>query len=311
MRLKISKSIQVGLLFLPLLLGLALAIALQVISGNNPVIRFQARADLGTLALIGGSLLTFILLGGWTVRGVHNRSLKRSLATVLSETTLARRRFLGRLDHELRNSLTALHSTLGYLHGTSNVIDISRGLNDISVQVSRLRSLVIDLRKLADLEEQAIERQPVDIGELLKDVLETIQVHPDYNERQVRLTLLQSPWQLSPVQGDGALLSLACYNLLDNALKFSQVGDNVEVRAFEVDNWLVIEVADNGPGIPENDLPYIFEELYRGSNARGQPGSGLGLALVQTIVRRHGGTVTVRSRSGQGTVLTLRLPLGL
>lgn len=311
MRQKISKSIRVGLLFLPLLLGLALGIALQVISGNNPVIRFQARADLGTLALIGGSLLTIILLGGWAVRGVHNRSLKRALSTVQSETAQARRRFLGRLDHELRNSLTALQSTLGYLHGTSNEIDISRGLNDLSVQVSRLRSLVIDLRKLADLEEQAIERQPVVITELLNEVLETVQVHPDYDERQVQLTLLQSPWQLSPVQGDRALLSLACYNLLDNALKFTQAGDNVDVRAFEVDNWLVIEVADNGPGITESDMPFIFEELYRGSNAHDKRGSGLGLALVQTIVRRHGGTITVRSRSGQGTVFTMRLPLGL
>ncbi|MBE0411607.1 MAG: HAMP domain-containing histidine kinase [Anaerolineales bacterium] len=307
--MKISKSIQIGLLFLPLFIGLTMAIALQGISGSNPIIRFQARADLGTLALIGGSILSIILLGGWTVRNIYNRSLKRSLSIVLSETSQTRRRFLGRLDHELRNPLTALQITLEYLYGTPNEIEVTRGLNDISVQAGRLRSLVTDLRKLADLEEQTIERQPVDIGELLKEVLEIIQVHPDYDERQVQLTLLQSPWKLSYVQGDRALLSLACYNLLDNALKFTQAGDNIEVRAFEVDNWLVIEVADNGPGIPDNDLPFIFEELYRGSNTSDQPGSGLGLTLVQTIVRRHGGSVTVRSRSGQGTVFTLRLPL--
>jgi two-component system, OmpR family, sensor kinase len=308
-QLKISKSIQIGLLFLPLFIGLTMAIALQGISGSNPIIRFQARADLGTLALIGGSILSIILLGGWTVRNIYNRSLKRSLSIVLSETSQTRRRFLGRLDHELRNPLTALQITLEYLYGTPNEIEVTRGLNDISVQAGRLRSLVTDLRKLADLEEQTIERQPVDIGELLKEVLEIIQFHPDYDERQVQLTLLQSPWKLSSVQGDRALLSLACYNLLDNALKFTQAGDNIEVRAFEVDNWLVIEVADNGPGIPDNDLPFIFEELYRGSNTSDQPGSGLGLTLVQTIVRRHGGSVTVRSRSGQGTVFTLRLPL--
>jgi two-component system, OmpR family, sensor kinase len=308
-QLKISKSIQIGLLFLPLFIGLTMAIALQGISGSNPIIRFQARADLGTLALIGGSILSIILLGGWTVRNIYNRSLKRSLSIVLSEISQTRRRFLGRLDHELRNPLTALQITLEYLYGTPNEIEVTRGLNDISVQAGRLRSLVTDLRKLADLEEQTIERQPVDIGELLKEVLEIIQFHPDYDERQVQLTLLQSPWKLSSVQGDRALLSLACYNLLDNALKFTQAGDNIEVRAFEVDNWLVIEVADNGPGIPDNDLPFIFEELYRGSNTSDQPGSGLGLTLVQTIVRRHGGSVTVRSRSGQGTVFTLRLPL--
>ncbi|MBO9361169.1 MAG: sensor histidine kinase [Thermoflexus sp.] len=98
-------------------------------------------------------------------------------------------------------------------------------------------------------------------------------------------------------------------NLLDNALKFTRAGDRVEVRVMEDGEWAVVEVADTGPGIPAEELPHIFEELYRGSNARGIPGSGLGLALVQRIVALHGGEVTVRSREGQGTVVRVRLPL--
>jgi two-component system OmpR family sensor kinase len=105
------------------------------------------------------------------------------------------------------------------------------------------------------------------------------------------------------------LLFLTVHNLVDNALKFTAPGDTVEVRAFEDDTTVVVEVADTGPGIPEEELPHVWEELYRGHGARGVQGSGLGLALVQAIVERHGGQIGLRSRVGQGTVFTLRLPV--
>jgi two-component system OmpR family sensor kinase len=104
-------------------------------------------------------------------------------------------------------------------------------------------------------------------------------------------------------------LFLALHNLVDNAIKYSRSGDTIEVRAFEDGAAVVIEVADTGQGIPDNELPQIWDELYRGQGARGLPGSGLGLALVRTIVERHGGVVGVRSRQGQGTVFTMRLPI--
>jgi two-component system OmpR family sensor kinase len=111
------------------------------------------------------------------------------------------------------------------------------------------------------------------------------------------------------VQGDVDLLFLAVHNLISNALKFSRAGDTVEVRAFEDGQTVAIEVADTGPGIAEADVPHVWEELYRGQGARGIPGSGLGLSLVQAIVLRHEGTVRLRSREGQGTVVSLRLPV--
>jgi len=100
------------------------------------------------------------------------------------------------------------------------------------------------------------------------------------------------------------------YNLVENALKFTSRKDSVEVRALEDGRTIVIEVADTGAGIPPEDLGSIFEELYRGSNARGTEGSGLGLALVNRIAILHGGGVGVRSSQTdpRGTVFTLRLP---
>ena len=111
------------------------------------------------------------------------------------------------------------------------------------------------------------------------------------------------------MRGDRDLLFLAVYNLLDNALKFTRPGDIIEVRAVENGRTVTVEVADTGPGIPEDELPHVFEELYRGQRARGTEGSGLGLALVRAIAERHRGMVTVRSREGEGTVFTLHLPL--
>jgi two-component system OmpR family sensor kinase len=111
------------------------------------------------------------------------------------------------------------------------------------------------------------------------------------------------------VEGDQDLLFLAAHNLVDNALKFTQPGDTIEIRAFEDGEQVVIEVADTGPGIPEEEIPHIWDELFRGQGGHGIPGSGLGLALVRAIAERHGGQVTLRSRRGQGTVFTLRLPV--
>jgi two-component system OmpR family sensor kinase len=104
-------------------------------------------------------------------------------------------------------------------------------------------------------------------------------------------------------------LLLVFHNLLDNADKFCEPGDTIEVRAFEDGSVVVVEVADTGPGIPPEELPHIWEELYRGEKARGVPGSGLGLALVRAIVERHHGQISLRSREQQGTVVTVRLPM--
>ena len=114
------------------------------------------------------------------------------------------------------------------------------------------------------------------------------------------------------IVGDRDLLVLAMYNLVENALKFTSAQESVEVRAMEDGKAVVMEVADSGAGIPPEDLPKIFEELYRGSNARGTEGSGLGLALVSRIVALHGGQIEVRSRQTEprGTVFTIRLPEG-
>jgi signal transduction histidine kinase len=128
-------------------------------------------------------------------------------------------------------------------------------------------------------------------------------------ERQITLNVQQTPWPVTAVRRDRDLLMLAFSNLLDNALKFSQTGDRVEIRASEDGRMAIVEIADTGAGIPADELSQIFEELYRGRNARGIPGSGLGLKIVERIIFLHQGSLQVRSKPEQGSVFTIRLPL--
>jgi signal transduction histidine kinase len=99
------------------------------------------------------------------------------------------------------------------------------------------------------------------------------------------------------------------YNLLDNAVKFCQPGATIEVRGREDGLFVMVEVADTGPGIEAGELPHVWEELYRGQHGRTVPGSGLGLAMVRAVVERHGGAISLDSKADQGTVVTVRLPV--
>ncbi len=159
----------------------------------------------------------------------------------------------------------------------------------------RISRLTADLRKLAELETRTVEMSPVNLAEVLQQVVALTQEKPEAETRRLTLTLPQAPWPLPPVQGDRDLLLLALHNLIDNALKFTRPGDTIEVRASEDGSSVVIEVADTGPGIPEAELPHVWEELYRGEGAHGIAGSGLGLPLVRAIIDQHRGRIVMQS----------------
>jgi two-component system, OmpR family, sensor kinase len=284
-------------------LGLALDLLWQFLNGLSPIIFM--RVDAGTLFLLLAITFSLVWVFGASMRTSAARRGEHALRQARLEEADAHRRFIRRLDHELKNPLTAIRA------GLANLPDSGDGqvVPSVRAQVDRLAHLSADLRKLADLETQPLEREPVDVGELLNEVVEQVREREERLTRQIRVTVPRAPWPLTPVPGDRDLLFLAIHNLVDNALKYSRAGDTIELRAFEDSAAVVIEVADTGAGIPEDELSQVWEELYRGRGARGVPGSGLGLALVRSIVERHGGTAGVRSRAGQGTVFALRLLL--
>jgi two-component system OmpR family sensor kinase len=292
------------LLFLPGILGLLLKIILERGWLENSVLFL--RIDLGTLALLLGIFLSILLFIIWGIFLWQDRQFNDEFIQYQATTAEERRQFLQRLDHELKNPLTAIQAGLANLDGSVN----QPAIESIKAQTLCLSRLVADLRKLAELETRPIERSLVNLSAILEEAVAIIQEGPEADQRSITLSLPQAPWPLPEVQGDEDLLLLALLNLLGNAVKFSEPGATVEARAFEDADMVTIEVADTGPGIPENEVPFVWQELYRGHGARGVPGSGLGLALVRAITERHGGQVTLRSRVRQGTVVTMKIPIG-
>jgi two-component system, OmpR family, sensor kinase len=287
----------------PALVGGALAVAIA--AGVAPLI-VTLSFTTWSLALYAGLLASAamaLLIYGIRRRTRRERERADAALAALRETAAdERRRFLRRLDHEVKNPLMAIRAGLANLPAASQSASIGS-------QIERLSSLVGNLRKIADIETQPLDRSRVDIAALLNEAVALAEDHPNAKARRVALSLPRAPWPVSSIDGDYDLLVLAIYNLIENALKYSAEGATVEVRVVEDGPVMLIEVANTGSSIPEDDLSQVFDELYRGEDAKRMPGSGLGLALVRTVIHRHGGAITPRSRPGQGTAFTIRLPL--
>ncbi len=273
----------------------------------NPVL--YLRGNLAPLAALGGLILSICALASLYFWSRNQESHLREVQSVRERASADRRRFLHRLDHELKNPLTAIQAGLTNLSDEDLGEYLCNEVAAVRVQVLRISRLVADLRKLAVLENSVLETTMVNPGELLTEVIDVFENSASIQERNLALILPNAPRPLPDVVGDPDLLLLAIHNLLDNAIKFTAPGDTIEVRASENGHEIVIEVADTGQGIPDEELGLVWEELYRSKQARGVPGSGLGLPLVSAIIEKHGGSVDLRSIPSQGTVFSVHLPV--
>jgi two-component system OmpR family sensor kinase len=227
-----------GVLFL-----LLLAAAVLLWAGVLPDPLLQVRIDLGNILFVIG----LAAAAGWiVVRLVLNRTERRTSEVAQAQSADERRRFLRRLDHELKNPLTAMRAGLANLSSAPNQDSRSEVIASIDAQTLRLSRLAGDLRKLAELEIRPLELTKVDSASLLQEVFDLAESQPGAAGRSLHLTLPQAPWPLPQIQGDRDLLFLALHNLLDNALKFSGDGNTIEMRAHEDGASIVVEVADTG-----------------------------------------------------------------
>ncbi len=320
-----AKRLWINLLLISLPFWVGLLCGILSHSFLEPETPVLVQTDLGLAAFVFGGvvrqwsffgfLLGFlitailVLFYYWDLRSI--RQAKGIIADATLDLEQNRRNFLRRLDHEIKNPLTGMRAALVNLQEAQSKDERIRAAENASRAVTRLTRLLSDLRKLSDLGERPIEQSRVDVPDLLQDAVDAAHVLPVYDGREVSLLIPKVPSPFPCVVGDRDLLVLAVYNLIENALKFTGDEDSVEVRVSEDGQVIVIEVADSGVGIPVEDVPKIFEELYRGSNARSTEGSGLGLALVRRIVDLHNGQIHVRSSQiePRGTVFTIRLPV--
>jgi len=291
----------------PALLGLFIAAVLQQSETINPTIRVAF--PLSAAVFILGIAATALWAGWVGLSAWYGRRQQAILEQQRQQAGKDRRRFMQRLDHELKNPLTAIRAGIANLSSAEDDAARQVALSTLSGQAVRLSRLTADLRKIAELGARPLERASIDMRQLLSEVVELVQEKPEMERRQLNLILPQAPWPLPDVSGDWDLLFLAIFNLADNALKYTRPGDTIEIRARQDDDYVMVEVADTGIGIPAEALSHVWEELYRGENGRSVPGSGLGLALVKAVVERHGGRVALESRIEQGTNVAVWLPI--
>ncbi|MEW5762705.1 MAG: ATP-binding protein [Bacillota bacterium] len=233
-----------------------------------------------------------------------------AMGAELARVDRMRREFLANASHELKSPLSSIKALAQSLvDGREEDVEVYREfLRDIDGEIDRLGRLVNDLLTIARLEgeERPPENRVEDVGRIVEQVVALHRARAAQNGVILRSEVREgTEW---PVNRD--LLTLVLVNLLDNALRYTPAGGEVTVRAQAGKDGLEITVRDTGVGIPEEELPYIFERFYRVDRARAREtgGTGLGLAIVRQAVRRMGGRVTVESKTGAGTVFKILLP---
>jgi two-component system, OmpR family, sensor histidine kinase MprB len=221
-----------------------------------------------------------------------------TMLAALEESSRAQRQLVGDASHELRTPLTSLRTNIEVLaqERTLPPEERERLLADVVEQLGEMTTLIAELIELARGEQQPAEPEDVRLDLVTAGAVERAR----RNRPNVTFT---TDLEETLVHGVPDTLERAVANLLDNAAKWSPAGGVVEVRVRDGQ----VTVRDHGPGIDEEDLPYVFDRFYRASSARGLPGSGLGLAIVKQVAEAHGGQIVAERAEGGGTVMRLRL----
>ncbi len=226
------------------------------------------------------------------------------MAEALQRSEAVRRQFLADVAHELRTPLSVIRGNLeALLDGAFPLTPES--LAPVYEETLHLGELVEDLRTLtlADTGHLPLEKEEMDIGELVAEVVEA--VRPVAAEEGIQISLEREPNLF--VLADPRRIRQVLGNLLSNALRFSPQGSTITISAIRQGSEAWVSVQDQGPGIPEEDLPHIFERFYKADKSRSEGGTGLGLAIAKEIVQAHGGRIWAENRNGAR--FTFSLPL--
>lgn len=293
----------------PLAVGLVLAVVLTATGERREFIVGTPIPVVVVLAAAAVSAVAWLVLVALRRRRADRERLEIASSTGeqlgRAAERDAHRRFLARLDHELKNPVTAIRATLAGIDPAGPSDD---ALAVIDGQAQRLAALVGDLRELAELESRPLELETIDLEAVVRDAVGAVAQQRPATADRFAVTVDRVPWPIPALLGDPDLLGLAIENVVGNAAKYSAAGP-IEVRLREDGGHAVVEVADSGRGIPAEAIALVWDELARADNARDVLGSGIGLSLVRAILHQHGGDVGLRSLEGSGTVVTLRMPI--
>jgi PAS domain S-box-containing protein len=215
----------------------------------------------------------------------------------------AQQDFVAMASHDLASPVTVLRARAQLLQRRQTYDEAS--VDAILEQTTRMERLIADLRELVQAEggELAMRRDPVDLVDLAQAAVERARTLT-----AAHLVCLEAPEAPVVVIGDRDRLGQVLDNLLGNAVKYSPPGGVIVVRVEENNREARVIVADEGPGIPADVLPHLFERFFRGQHAAGDTGLGLGLYIARMLVEAHGGRIWATSKSGVGSTFTVVLP---
>ncbi len=224
------------------------------------------------------------------------------MADTIARQEDLRRAVVADVAHELRTPLAILQASSESL-ADEMVVPSKENLSSLHEEVLRLTRIVEDLDTLASAEAGVlrVHLRPVDLAEVSARALEVLR--PSFEEAGVHLDAHLAP---APALADPDRTTQVLHNLLTNALKFTERGGRVTVTVLAGANVASLEVADTGTGIPPDELPHVFERFWRGKEAGRVAGSGIGLAIVDTLVRAQGGSISVTSEPSEGTRFALQ-----
>jgi len=234
------------------------------------------------------------------------------MAESLEKIETMRRELVSNVSHELATPLTNIS---GYLEALNDKVikgeePTRKTLELLREETQRLTSMVTDLRELSAIESSTskLNLESVNLNELMYKI--TYEFKPRFRKKGIIFSA-KTPSDLPEVKADKNRLVQIIVNLLNNAISYTQDGGKVEISAKPVNGYIEVEISDTGIGIPEKDIPHIFERFYRGDKSRSREtgGTGIGLAIVKELVQAHGGEISVKSDEGRGATFSFTMPI--
>ncbi len=234
-----------------------------------------------------------------------------SMSEQLEALNQTRNQFVSNASHELKTPLATMKiMTESLIYQPDMDAELrTEFLSDVNMEINRLSSIVSDLLTLVKVDSRSsdLHKEKLSLAEVVKDAQHRLQ--PIYSQREQEIVLqLQDSCDML---ADKSMMQQIVYNLMENAVKYTPQKGKITVSLQRTGRDAVLSVTDNGPGIPKESQPHVFERFYRVDKARGREsgGTGLGLSIVQQYVNLHDGRVRVQSEEGQGATFIVELPL--